>query len=103
VAHITLLDLSTVRLGLQEFVHMCAPQRGEVIRICKDNQVTMHVINSMVSRSSTLMGRTPASPKSVARVYPQSGDAVPPLNAESLCGPIVPATPRIRRSGTYPV
>jgi hypothetical protein len=62
VAHITLLELSTVRLALQEFVHMCrvnelleSLQRREVIRIYKDNQVIMHVINSMVSRSSTLM------------------------------------------------
>jgi hypothetical protein len=45
VAHITLLELSTVRLELQEFVHMCALQRGEVIQLYTDNQVTMHVIN----------------------------------------------------------
>jgi hypothetical protein len=55
VAHITLLELSTVHLAHQEFVHMCSLQRGEVIRIYTDNQVTMHVINSTVSRSSTLM------------------------------------------------
>jgi hypothetical protein len=55
VAHITLLELSTVRLALQEFVHMCALQRGEVIRIYTGNQVTMYAINSMVSRSSTQM------------------------------------------------
>jgi hypothetical protein len=57
VDHITLLELSTFRLALQEFVHMCALQRGEMIRIYIDNQGTMHVINSMVSRSSTLMAQ----------------------------------------------
>jgi Reverse transcriptase (RNA-dependent DNA polymerase) len=55
MAHITPLELSTIRLALQEFVHLCALQPGEVIRMYTDSQVTMHVINSMVSRSSTLM------------------------------------------------
>jgi TusA-related sulfurtransferase len=55
VVHITPLELSTVRLAFQVFVHMCALQRGEVIRIYTDNQVTKHVIKNMVSRSSTLM------------------------------------------------
>jgi hypothetical protein len=41
-------------------------------------------------------GPTPASPQPVARAQPHSRDAVPPLSAESLCGPIAPATPRIR-------
>jgi hypothetical protein len=41
-------------------------------------------------------GRTPASPQPAARAQRHSGDAVPPLSAEPLCGPIVPATPRIR-------
>jgi hypothetical protein len=79
----TLLELSTVRLELQEFVHMCALQRGEVIQLYTDNQVTMHVINSMVSRSSTLMAELRLS-TTCCKSTASSRDAVHPLSAEPL-------------------
>jgi hypothetical protein len=55
-AHITLLELATVRMSLEEFTSFVGLCRGEVIRLWTDNQVTMYVIDKMVSRSPALIG-----------------------------------------------
>jgi hypothetical protein len=54
-AHITLLELATVRMSLEEFGSFVGLRRGDVIRLSTDNQVTMYIIDKMVSRSPALM------------------------------------------------
>jgi hypothetical protein len=55
LAHMTIYELMTVRLTLQEFVEHCLLRQGEFIRLFTDNMVVMHMVQAMVSRSPLLM------------------------------------------------
>jgi hypothetical protein len=55
LAHVTIYELMTVRLTLQEFVEHCLLRQGEFIRLFTDNMVVMHMVQAMVSRSPLLM------------------------------------------------
>lgn len=55
MAHITILELMTVRLALEEFVLHCHLRHGEVVKLFTDNMVVMYVIRAMVSKSPLLM------------------------------------------------
>jgi hypothetical protein len=54
-AHITIYELMTVRLTLQEFAEHCLLRQGEVIRLFAENMVVMHTVRAMVSRAPLLM------------------------------------------------
>lgn len=54
-AHITILELMTVRLSLEEFVNHCLVSQDEIIRLFTDNQVVSQVVTAMCSKSPLLM------------------------------------------------
>ena len=54
-AHITILELMTVRLTLEEFVKHCLIKEDEIIRLFTDNQVVSQVVTAMCSKSPQLM------------------------------------------------
>lgn len=54
-AHITELELRTVRLSLTSFMHLIKTAKEDVVRLYTDNTVTMYVVNAMMSKSKTLM------------------------------------------------
>lgn len=54
-AHITILELLTVRLSLEEFVEHCLIRDGEIIRLFTDNQVVAQVVTAMCSKSEMIM------------------------------------------------
>jgi hypothetical protein len=54
-AHITLLELATVRLCLKDFLQHCVLRRDAVIKLYTDNMVTMFVVNKWVSKSPVIM------------------------------------------------
>jgi hypothetical protein len=55
LAHITLLELTTVRLALKEFLKYCALRENEVVKLYTDNMVVMYVVNQWVSKSPAIM------------------------------------------------
>jgi hypothetical protein len=55
LAHITIYELMTVRLTLQEFAEHCLLRQVEVIRLFTDNMMVMYTVHAMVSRSPLLM------------------------------------------------
>jgi hypothetical protein len=60
-AHITLLELATVRLCLKDFLQRCVLRRDAVINLYTDNMVTMFVVNKWVSKSPVIMAGCGAS------------------------------------------
>jgi hypothetical protein len=54
-AHITLLELRTVRESLVEFAKTVRFRRGEFLRIYSDNQVCYYVISMWISRSPAVV------------------------------------------------
>jgi hypothetical protein len=54
-AHITLLELATVRLCLKYFLQRCILRRDAVIKLYTDNIVTMFVVKKWVSKSPVIM------------------------------------------------
>jgi hypothetical protein len=54
-AHITLLELATVRLCLKDFLQRCVLRRDAVIKLYTDNMVTMFVVNKWVWKSPVII------------------------------------------------
>jgi hypothetical protein len=54
-AHITLLDLATVRLCPNDVLHHCVLRRDAVIKLYTENIVTMFVVNKWASKSPLIM------------------------------------------------
>jgi hypothetical protein len=54
-AHITLLELATVRLRLKDFLQHFILRRDAVIKLYNDNVVTMFVLNEWVSKSPVIV------------------------------------------------
>jgi hypothetical protein len=55
--HITLLELATLRLTLQNFLQHCVLRPQEIFRVYTDNTVVMNTVNAWVSRSPTVMAK----------------------------------------------
>jgi hypothetical protein len=55
VAHIAMLELTTVRLALRAFLDHCVLRESEIIRLYTDNQVVMRTVRAWVSKSPALM------------------------------------------------
>jgi hypothetical protein len=55
LAHITLLELTTVGLALKEILEYCVLRENEVVKLYPDNMVVMYVVNQWVSKSPAIM------------------------------------------------
>ena len=55
LAHITILELLTVRLTLETFIEHCLIQQAEIVKLYTDNMVVMYTVSAMVSRSPLIM------------------------------------------------
>jgi hypothetical protein len=55
LAHITVLELLTVRLALKAFLGYFVLRENEVVKLYTDNMVVMYVLNQGVSKSPAIM------------------------------------------------
>jgi hypothetical protein len=54
LGHIAVLELTTVRLALKEFLEYCVMRENKVVKLYTDNMVGMHVVNQWVSKSPAI-------------------------------------------------
>jgi hypothetical protein len=55
LAQVTMLEPTTVRRAMKEFLQHCVVQERNVVRIYTDNMVVMYTVNAWISKSPKIM------------------------------------------------
>jgi hypothetical protein len=87
-AHITLLELATVRMSLEEFGSFVGLRRGEVIRLWTGKQVRMYVIDNGVTLAR-VDGRVAAPQADLERIGFPGGRQIPAVGPQPVRRPTV--------------